>query len=189
MFCFCHIKLRFQSKLSVSEDETSSSCSNSGRKSRRKSDSKTYSKITKIDTLRFASEYILLLTNMLKESDAQRTSSSSRLHGSTYDSNQSSSSNNSSPVYSQQGNHQEMQCVENQSPMAQKFAATTVAHQKTSYAYGGYKFNNFDNHSQDQLYQSNVTNAYNNYNQFSFANSYQNQVGFYNYRNVNMCNY
>jgi hypothetical protein len=172
---------RFKSKLSGSEDETSSSCSTTGGKSRSKSESKTYSKITKIDTLRYASEYISLLTNMLKESDTQ-TANTTRLQSSIYDSYQSSCSNNSSPVYNQQISHQEMHYGNHSPELPQKFTTNTQI-----YGSSDYRFNIQQNPvHQKGSYSSNDSV---NYNQFSFANSYQNPVGFYNYRPVNMYNY
>ena len=65
-------------------DETFSSNSNS----KKSKEDKSSTKLTKIDTLRCASEYILLLTNLLKENSASGS----------FDS-QSSSSNQSSPNY------------------------------------------------------------------------------------------
>lgn len=84
---------RFQNKISSSEDNHDDTSSSGSLTSKSKT-SKSYSKITKIDTLRTASEYILLLTNLLKDSTG-----TNEQYGTVFSDSQSPMSVDLSPVY------------------------------------------------------------------------------------------
>ena len=151
---------RLLNRTSSLEDDIHDETFSSNSHSKKSKEDKSGTKLTKIDTLRCASEYILLLTNMLKENNASGS----------FDSH-SSSSNQSSPNYycPRGAKPQHSQFYEASSSDESSFKSNNKLNMPTSF---NNNYNDYNMYNPQQFYPFNNQSA-------GVANTYE-YSNFYN---------